>query len=114
MKTIFCDIDGTILKHSKGIYTLDKDKQEVLPGVYEKFQEWLLRSYKIILTTARPESTRKLTEQLLQDLGITYHELIMNLPCGERILINDTKPDGMITARAYSVKRDKGIEGVEA
>ena len=113
MKTIFCDIDGTILRHSKGIYTLDRE-QPVLPGALEKFQEWSCNSYKIILTTARPDSARRITEAQLEKAGITYHTLIMGLPCGERILINDTKPDGTITARAYSIERDKGIEEVEA
>lgn len=112
MKTIFVDIDGTILKHSKGIYTLD-GPQPVLPGVHDKFQEWHLKSYRIILTTARPDSTRRITEAQLERLGITYHTLLMGLPNGERILINDTKPCGMTTARAFSLERDKGLEGVD-
>ena len=50
-KTIFCDLDGTLVKHSNPIDvqnpTLDL---KVLPGVHEKLREWDTKGYTIIIT----------------------------------------------------------------
>ena len=111
-KTIFCDIDGTIFKHQN---TLNKMlvKAEILPGVMDKFLEWRKKEYYIVLTTARPRGCRKTTENQLLDFGLFFDELIMGLPSGPRILINDTKPNGTITSYAVSLDRDTGFQNLE-
>jgi hypothetical protein len=111
-KTIFCDIDGTIFKHQK---TLNKMliKAEILPGVIDKFLEWRQKEYYIVLTTARPRGCRKVTEDQLLDFGLFFDELIMGLPSGPRVLINDTKPNGMITSCSVALDRDTGFENLE-
>ena len=43
----------------------------------------------IIMTTARPESSRKITEEQLERVGLKYDKLIMGLPHAKRIVIND-------------------------
>ena len=35
-----------------------------------------------------------------------------NVPMGERILINDTKPSGLTCAHAVAPTRDEGLEGL--
>jgi len=55
-KTIFCDIDGTILRHSHKFSDITLHDPELLEGVLSKFNEWDSKGYKIILTTARKES----------------------------------------------------------
>lgn len=112
MKTIFCDIDGTILKHVGALSKIGYD-QEVLPGVLEKFDEWQRRSYRIIITTARPESMRSLTENQLKNIGIAYHQLVMDLPTGPRYVINDNYPNGEIRAFGVPVVRNEGLEKVD-
>ena len=111
-KTIFCDIDGTIFKHQK---TLNKmiTQAELLPGIMDKFLEWRTKDYYIVLTTARPKGCRRITEQQLYGFGIFFDELIMGLPSGPRVLINDTKPDGTITSHAIALERDTGLENLE-
>jgi len=37
----------------------------------------------------------------------------MGLPAGPRVLINDIKPNGMLTAEAVNLVRNKGIYGVD-
>ena len=44
---------------------------------------------QIIFVTARPESTRGLTEKMLNNLGFNSFDLLMNLINCKRILIND-------------------------
>jgi len=112
-KTIFCDIDGTIIKHTNNIHSNLLEKPLLLDGVYDKFKEWDKKNYKIILTTGRKEGNRIQTEKQLQTLGINYDLLIMGLPNGERILINDKKEKGILnTATAINVVRNKGLENV--
>jgi NDP-sugar pyrophosphorylase family protein len=88
-KTIFCDIDGTIIKHLHKFSDLGKFDAEILPGVINKFNEWDSKGYKIILTTARKESARAITEKHLNGLGLCWDILIMGVTSGHRILIND-------------------------
>jgi len=45
--------------------------------------------------------------------GINYDHLIMGFGGGDRILINDKKPDGRVTAYSINLERNKGIEDVE-
>lgn len=111
MKTIFIDIDGCILRHKgdMSIQVLDQDP-ELLPGVLDKFIEWDRAGYKIILTTGRRESLRSMTENTLKWLGIFYDQLIMGLPRGERIIINDKKPNATdSTAKGISIDRNIGL-----
>lgn len=112
-KTIFCDIDGTILKHKGDIYKNVLETPEILNGVLDKFQEWDKNNYKIILTTGRKPSTRKQTIEQLNSLGIIYDELIMGLPNGDRILINDKKFNGVDnTAYVYNLVRNEGMNNL--
>jgi hypothetical protein len=107
MKTIFCDIDGTIFK-----WKWPWDNAELLPGVKEKFEEWLSAGCVIILTTARDSAYREMTEQQLMDFGIYYHALLMDLPDYPRHIINDEK-HGVISCAAHIVKRDGGLEDLD-
>jgi mannose-6-phosphate isomerase-like protein (cupin superfamily) len=63
---------------------------------------------KIILTTGRKESMRKITEEQLSSCGIFFDQLIMGCNRGTRILINDLKPSQTTkTAAAFTPKRNK-------
>jgi hypothetical protein len=124
--TVFLDIDGTLVKHQgtleEMIYQFDcypdytpYPSDYILPGVVDKINEWYRNKYYIVLTSARPEDTRFMTERMLHKHGIKYHQLVMGLTNGIRYLINDSKPyvDGMIgTAHAITVKRDTGLGNI--
>lgn len=112
-KTVFCDIDGTIFKHKDDLSVMISEKAEVLPGVVERFLEWREKDYYIILTTARPEGCRLTTEKQLHSFGIFYDKLVMGLPIGPRVVINDKKSDGRITSYAVCIDRDCGLKDVE-
>ena len=109
-KTIFLDIDGTILKHHGNLVNIYKNEPEVLDGVHEVLNDWDMKGYNIILTTGRKESLRKFTEKQLEDLHIFYDQLIMGIGGGVRYVINDFKPTSNLpTCHAITIDRNKGI-----
>ena len=112
-KTIFCDIDGTLVKHAAPANAQNPDyHMELLEGTIEKLLEWDKKGYNIILTTGRKEGMRTQTERQLQEVGIFYDQLIMGIGGGPRVLINDNKPDGKEFAFAINIERNKGINDI--
>lgn len=112
-KTLFIDIDGTLIKHTGNLSKQILNEPELLPDVLEKLNQWDMDGHKIILTTGRKESMRKRTEKQLSKLGIFYDQLIMGLNRGERIIINDSKPNmDMKTASAIQINRNEGLTNV--
>lgn len=104
-KTWIIDLDGTIFPHNDYM----KEKVETpLDGVKDFFERISERDFVIILTS-RKSDYRKQTERNLLNTGIRYDILIMDAPTGERILINDLKPSGMVTAYSVCLKRDEGL-----
>ena len=84
-----------------------------LEGTIEKLLEWNKKGYTIILTTGRRESNREVTIKQLQEAGIFYDQLIMNIGGGARYLINDKKPEGDITSFCFCPDRNQGIKDIE-
>ena len=113
-KTLFLDIDGTLVYHSGDIVKQYADDLNILPGVLDKFKDWDKKGYIIILTTGRRESGRVKLEEQLNKLGIFYDRLIMGIGGGKRIIINDLKDDSdELTAEAITIKRNVGLEGID-
>lgn len=100
------DIDGTLVKHN-GYLTATGDI--LLDGVAEFFAD-IPEEDMIILITARPSEFRAVTEKFLAENNIRYDHIIFDAPVGERILINDNKPNGLVTAYAIERTRDKWDE----
>ncbi len=113
-KTVFCDIDGVIFKHRSPIDLTTYDPV-VLPGVSEAFCRWTDKGHTIVLVTGRPFSLRALTETQLANAGLFFRHLIMDLPRGQRVVINDAKTDAVSEqpARSFSVRRDSGLKNVD-
>lgn len=111
--TIFLDIDGTIFKHQRSLSNVLTNDAELIDGTIDKLNEWERLGCRIILTTGRKESQRKVTEKQLCELGIFYDQLIMGLGGGVRYLINDKKDSGKETAFAINIDRDYGIGDVK-
>jgi len=114
-KTIFCDLDGTLVKHSNPIDVQNPNLElEVLPGTHERLVEWDTKGYYIVITTGRKESARQPTIKQLSRAGIIYDQLIMGFGGGDRILINDRKKNSeRDTASVINLTRNKGVEDVE-
>lgn len=112
-RTIICDIDGVIFKHSGNICKQHLKKPVILGGTHEKFKEWDIEGCHIILMTGRRESVRKETEKQLSNAGIFYDNLIMGSGGGTRVLINDRKPDGDVTTKMFCLERNKGLKSMD-
>jgi len=114
-KTIFCDIDGTLLKQfNRGISYQGINSPPILDGTIDKITDWDSCGYNIILVTGRRESQRKITEEYLNQVGIVYDQLIMGIGGGDRILINDRKPNSdRDTVYAINLTRNEGIKNVK-
>ena len=115
-KTIICDIDGTLLyHHNSGVSKqLETGYSKLLNGVSEKFNEWDAKGYNVIFITGRRESQRKETEKQLHSLGLFWDSLIMGVGGGDRVVINDRKPNSdRDTAYAINVNRNSGLGDLE-
>ena len=112
-KTIICDIDGVLLEHrNQGLSS--QLNASPLNGTIEKINEWDAKGYNIILITGRRESLRNKTEQQLLMYSIFYDQLIMGVGGGDRIVINDRKPNSKRdTAYSINLNRNEGVNNVE-
>jgi hypothetical protein len=111
--TYFIDIDGTIIKYRKFTElgnTVPKPIQDVIDYLNEQFTNGAV----IIVTTARPDDYRLLTEHELNVVGLNYHQIIMNCGRGSRIILNDLDPDNLEIPRAVGInlKRDEGLKNI--
>ncbi len=110
--TIFCDIDGVLVKH-KPHSDVGPDNV-VLPGI-DKLHAWKKDKHRIVLTTARSEKSRKDLMAYLDRHAIPYDDLVMSLPPGQRFLINDRKPSKHFTRQSIAIElpRDRGLSDVD-
>ena len=112
MKTIICDIDGTLVKYMGGGHkAIMEQDHELLPGVYERMRLWESQGHKIVLMTGRRESIRERTESELRSLGIPFDVLLMGYADGGRVFINDV--DKKVKAHAVNVPRDGGWNDID-
>ena len=120
-KTWFIDIDGTLVKHLDESEIEKGGREELVPYAVEFMAGIQTRGDTVVLTTARPEEFRSITERMLKDFGIEYDHIIFDLAHRERILVNDIKPVDELhhrrdkplpTAYAINLKRNEGFGDV--
>jgi hypothetical protein len=107
-KTLFCDIDGTLIKNSGQYFVPRWGTQPPLENNVAHLKKLHARGRtQIILTTTRPESLRTLTEKQLKDAGVPYDKLVLGLWHGQRVVINDyAKTNPFPSALAVNLKRN--------
>jgi hypothetical protein len=106
-RTWIIDIDGVIFEHN-GYLAEMAGIETPLPGVKALFNH-IPKEDVIVLVTARGSMYKENTIKSLDYNNIRFNYIIMDLPTGPRLLINDTKPDGTKTAFSYNLPRDSGI-----
>ncbi len=99
------DIDGTIVIHNG--YKDGGDR--LLPGAKEFFDS-IPEKDMVILVTSRTKDVRETTECFLKKNGVRYDHIIFGAPAGERILVNDDKPGGLVTSIGVRAQRDKWVD----
>jgi hypothetical protein len=100
-KTWFIDLDGTVFFHNG---YLSNSEEQILDNFIYLYNQ--IKDDRIIFVSSREEKYREQTENSLNRYGIKFHLLILGLPHGERIVLNDKKPDGLMTAYSVSFTRD--------
>jgi len=112
--TFFVDIDGTLVQYRKfselstAVLT---PIQEVIDVVNKYYDEGAI----IVITTARPSSCELFTKQELEKIGVKYHQLVMDLGRGTRVILNDKDPENEQIPRALGINlnRNQGWEGLD-
>ena len=108
--TIFCDLDGTLWEQGDPTEIAKPGYQpKIIHGTVDKIREWDSKGFKIILTTGRKESLRDVTIKQLSYAGIVYDQLVMGLGGGDRVLINNKRRNGDLSAIAICPDYNKGI-----
>jgi len=108
------DIDGTIVKYRK----FSELSTSVLTPIQDVI-DYLNKSYDegahIVITTARPPQYELFTKQELEKLGVKYHQIIMGIGRGTRVVLNDKDPEMPELPRAWGINftRDKGLQDIE-
>jgi hypothetical protein len=107
-KTLFVDIDGTIVKNSSSYLTPYIGETNELTDNVNYLKELVSSGrVEIILTTSRPEEYRDITKKQLFELGLGYKELIMGLQHSKRIIINDfSNTNPYKSCEAINIPRD--------
>ena len=103
--TWIVDIDGTVCKHNG--YIID-GFDTILPGV-KSFFEQIPEQDLVIFVTSRDAKYKRITETFLKENGIRFDFVIYNAPYGERLIINDNKPSGLVMAKAICIDRNSGL-----
>ena len=107
-KTLFVDIDGTIVKNSSSYLTPYIGETTELTDNVNYLKELISSGrVELILTTSRPEEYRDITKKQLFELGLKYKELIMGLQHSKRIIINDfSNTNPYKSCEAINIPRD--------
>jgi len=112
MSTYFIDLDGVLTKHHGVSHSHQVlEPLILLPGALSFLDKLERNEDVIVLCTARKESHRGLLEEQLRTQGIFWDILIMGLPHGPRVLVNDKK-DGCDMTLAINVNRNEGVESL--
>ena len=106
-KTWFIDLDGTIFRHNEYL-DIKGGIQRPLPHAL-KFLRSIPKQDTVVFTTGRKDKYRAYTIRCLKQAKIRFDHLIMGLPRGTRIIINDEKEDGRKTALGITVARNGRI-----
>ena len=108
------DIDGTLVKYRK-FEELSTAKLEPIQEVVDFINKSYDEGCHIVITTARTEPYRLFTKQELESIGLKYHQIIMGLGRGTRVVINDKDPENPDIDRAVGINlvRNQGFTNVD-
>jgi predicted mannosyl-3-phosphoglycerate phosphatase (HAD superfamily) len=107
--TIFCDIDGTLVKAQSRFGENSYESEPIpLEENIKKIKEYEAKDCELIFVTSRPTKDDIHTLDMLQKLGFTKFRLISGLNNAARMLINDyTSHAPYPRAIAVNIHRDR-------
>ena len=107
--TWILDFDGTLVRHNgykDGVTNTD----QWLPGALEFLHSIPADDYVLILTAREDEpDVRNRTIEFIRAANVRFNDIKFGMPMGERILINDNKPSGLVCSHAITPNRNQGL-----
>lgn len=107
--TWILDFDGTLVRHNgykDGITNTD----QWLPGALDFLHSIPDDDYVLILTAREDEeNVRNRTIEFIRAAKVRFNDIKFGMPMGERILINDNKPSGLVCSHAITPERNQGL-----
>ena len=109
--TFFVDIDGTLVVYRK-FSELEKATLTPVQDVIDTINQYYDEGAIIVITSARPQTYELFTKQELEKIGVKYHQLVMGIGRGTRVVLNDKDPESPETPRALGINlnRNSGWE----
>ncbi len=107
-KTLFIDLDGTLVENSSQYLSPKVGESKPLQKNIDYLKHLSeTQSLHIIITTSRPDKFRKITEKELKRHKIPYNSLIMGLPHCQRVVVNDfSNTNPFPSANAINIVRN--------
>lgn len=99
--TIFCKIEGTLI---------DELNNNFIKSVVTKINEAFDNGHTIILTTCKSENFRNKLITILHNFKIKFSKLLMGLPNGPQISINNYSDNKNHKSYSFSTKINNGFE----
>jgi hypothetical protein len=91
--TIFIDLDGTLVTNSAEFFD---PLWGTTAGIRENIDAvnalYASNKVRIVITTTRNEASREATLEQLKREGIKYHDVMLGLSHGKRVIVNDFAP----------------------
>lgn len=112
--TFFVDIDGTLVKYRK-FSELSSAVLTPIQDVIDSVNHHYDNGSHIVITSARPIEYELFTKQELEKIGVKYHQLILGIGRGTRVILNDKDPENPEIPRAIGINfnRDMGLEELD-
>ncbi len=89
-QTLFIDLDGVLFENSAAYLKPYIGETQPIKENVDKVKELIgTGCVEVVITTARPEKYREITEKQLQNAGIKYKHIVMGLQHNKRTIIND-------------------------
>lgn len=109
--TFFVDIDGTLVVYRK-FSELETATLTPVQDVIDTINQYYDEGAIIVITSARPQTFELFTKQELEKIGVKYHQLVMGIGRGTRVVLNDKDPESPETPRALGINlnRNSGWE----
>ena len=107
--TYLFDLDGVVYENGSQYWSPRWGETKLIQVARDKVNSLYDQGNYVVLVTSRASSNREATLAQLKRDGVKYHQLIMGVYHGARVLVNDFSPTNPYpTAVAINTTRDSG------
>ena len=92
MTKVIFDLDGVIYENGSPFWKPKWGENPVIPEARDKVNQLYDQGNYIVLVTSRPKTFEETTLAQLKRDGVKYHQIMIGVYHGTRVLINDYGP----------------------